>query len=202
MIHDGHDGAAQQAQQNTGEHREDHVAGIVDVQVQPGKSHQESNDGGGDAQPLVLDQQHGGGLEAGDGMAGGEGEVVLGVNEQLDLFSKLRQLEIIGPGTGDQGLQGDIAHQHAQNQGCAHGPSDFPGFGEEQQDHRPGNPEDAALAKKGDDGHDKVQKAALQIGLEPLQNGQVKVHCQETHDFFHVFAPFVMKNARDWQIGV
>ena len=31
LIDDGDDGAAQQAQQDTGEHGEDHVGGVVDV---------------------------------------------------------------------------------------------------------------------------------------------------------------------------
>ena len=44
VVHDGNNGAAQQTQQNTGEHGEDDIGGVVDVQVQPGIGHQERND--------------------------------------------------------------------------------------------------------------------------------------------------------------
>ena len=85
VVHDGNNGAAQQTHQNSGEHGEDDIGRIVDVQVQPGVGHQERNDGGGDAGPFVLNHQHRGGLEAADGVAGGEGAVQVTGEKPLDV---------------------------------------------------------------------------------------------------------------------
>ena len=103
---------------------------------------------------------------------------MLALNQQIDIDAEILLLQIVGPNPGNQRLQGDVAHQQAQQQGDDHGKSDFPGLGDDQQDHRPGDPEDAALTEQGDDGHDGVHKARLQVGLNPVQNGQVKAHRQ------------------------
>ena len=111
-------------------------------------------------------------------MTGGEGEVVLPLNQQLNENAKLLLLQIVGPDTGHQRLQGDVAHQKSQQQRDNHGKTDFPCLGDDQQDHSPGDPEHAALTEQRDDGHDAVHQRGLEVGLNPVQNRQVKGNCQ------------------------
>ena len=70
------------------------------------------------------------------------------------------------------------ALQHAHDKGNGHGDAGFPRLGEYQHQYRPGDPEDAALPEQGHDGHDGIQKAALQVRLNPVQNRQVKADRQ------------------------
>ena len=100
------------------------------------------------------------------------------LGQQQNFLLKVFHLEVIGPNPPYQGLQGDVAHNQAQNQGKSHAQTDLPGFGEDQQQHGAGNPEDAAVTEQGDDGHNDIQDIVFQIGLNPVQNRKVKGYCQ------------------------
>ena len=107
-----------------------------------------------------------------------EGIVVLGVDQQLDGHAEVFQLVIIGSWTSYKGLQCHVADQYAHDKGDGHGDAGFPRLGEYQHQYRPGDPEDAALPEQGHNRHDGIQKAALQVRLDPVQNGQVKADRQ------------------------
>ena len=61
----------------------------MDVQVQPGEGDENRDDQGGNAHLLAVLQQHHRCLEGGDGVAGGEGEVALPVNQQVDVHAEI-----------------------------------------------------------------------------------------------------------------
>ena len=48
---------------------------------------------------------------------------------------------------------------------------------EEQQQSGAGHPEDTGITEDGDERHELVHKAGLQMGLDPVQDGQVEGHC-------------------------
>ena len=203
LVDDGHDGAAQQAQQDSGEHGEDHVSRVVDVQVQPGEGHQEGDDGGGDAHALVLDQQDGGGLEAGDGVAGGEGLVQVAGHQPFDVAlgdghpvfqlgqvvvrHPLYRVEEEGAVTANQVFQDDVADDEPQHQRRADGPAGLPGLAEAEQNQGNGDPEGAPLAEQGDIGHGLVQKVAGQVVADEFQNGEVEGDGQGIQQCFCLF---------------
>ena len=87
-------------------------------------------------------------------------------------------LQIIRTDPRYPGLEDHVAHDQAQNQGRTHAKAGFAVFFGEKQDHCAGDPEDAAVSQQGDAGHDEVQKSALEVRCDPVQNGQVKADCQ------------------------
>ncbi len=171
------DGTAQESEQRSQNHGHQHIGRVVDVQIQPGEGHQHRQNDGGNAHFLAVLQQHHCGLEGGDGVSGGEGEVVLGIDQQIDGDAQFG-LEIIGAYPRHQGLQGHIAHQQAHQQGADHGNARLAGLGDDEHNHCPGDPEDAAFTEQGNDGHDGVHQGGLKICLDPVQDGQIKGNCQ------------------------
>ena len=107
-----------------------------------------------------------------------EGVIVLSVDQQLDGNSEILILKIIRSRPRHKGFQRHVTDQHTHYKGDAHGDAGFSRLGEYQHQYRPGNPEDAALPEQGHDGHDGIQKAALQVRLNPVQNRQVKADRQ------------------------
>ena len=96
LLIDGvYDQVAQNAEEDAENQRNQNVGRVVDVQVQPGEGNQDCQNRGRDAQTLVVEHQHRAGLKGGDGVAGGEGEVVLGGNQQGDFFLEVFQLKVI-----------------------------------------------------------------------------------------------------------
>lgn len=178
LIDGVYDQVAQNAEEDAENQRNQNVGRVVDVQVQPGEGNQDCQNRGRDAQTLVVEHQHRAGLKGSDGVAGGEGVIVQTLDQKGYLPSVFLQLEIVGPDAGYLGLQDDVAYQKAQNQGHAHGKAGFSVFREEQQGNGHQNPEHAAVSEQRDNGHGLVQKCTLQMCLNPVQDGQVKGHCQ------------------------
>ena len=115
-------------------------------------------------------------------MAGREGEIMLGFNQKFDGHTEMLQLIIIGADPGGEGFEHTVADQQAHHQRCAHSKSDFAGLGEEQQNHRNGDPEDAGIAQQSDNRHHRIQEGTPQISGDPIQNGQIKILCEEAEN--------------------
>ena len=170
--------------QNRGE---DHIGGVVHIQVQPGEGNQHRQNQGGDAQLFVVQENHNRGFEGGDGMAGGEGKVMHPVDKQRDFPCEIRHLEIIGAYPANQRLQPDVADQKPQNQGNGHTKTGFAVFFGEEKYQGYGNPEDTGIPEQGDDGHQCVQNWTPEICCDPVQDRKVKADGQRVeHRANHV----------------
>ena len=91
-----HQPAAQESQGSSQNNREDHIGGVVNIQIHPGKSDQAGQYRSGDAQLFVVDQQGNSAFKRGDGMPGRERKVVRGGYQQGDISSVMLQNKIIG----------------------------------------------------------------------------------------------------------
>ena len=106
-----HQELTQECQTNAKDHGNDDIGGVVDIQIQPGEGDQASQQHGGNAELLVMKQDHRGGLKGGNGVSGGEREVMLGFNQKLDGHTEMLQLIIVGANAGSQGLEHTVADQ-------------------------------------------------------------------------------------------
>jgi len=142
----------------------------MDEEVHPGEGHEEGGHQGRDAPGFgVANHEDGSSLEAHQGVSRGEGFRGFRLDEVGEDLP-----HVIGAGAGDEGLETLVADEQAQQHSHPHHGAGLPGLGEDQQDQRGSDPEDALVAEAGDEGHDKVHEAAAQVLGDPVQDREVK----------------------------
>ena len=102
-------------------------------------------------------------------MAGGEGEIIRPDDEKLD-----SRIHVAGTDAGHQRLQHQITADNLQHKAGHDGHPNRSVLWHENEDTGEEDPDQAAVAQRGDGRHQQVQEGIAQVCLYPIQNGQFK----------------------------
>ena len=108
-------------------------------------------------------------------MTGGEREIMGGADQKGNDPAPMLQLIIIGPDPGDEGFQGQVTQDQTHQKSVSHGKTGFPGLRFDHQQNGADDPENAAVAQMGDQGHQLVQQGTAEVGGDPIEHGQIKM---------------------------
>ena len=102
-LHETNQGATHPALERPQHRPCQHIGGIVDIEIQPGKSDQRRQNQGREPQLAPAEIQSGRRREGGSRMPGGEGKIVGAGNQQLYC-----RVDVSGTDAGHKGLQKQI----------------------------------------------------------------------------------------------
>ena len=173
-----------------------HVAGPVDIEVEPGEGDDQGQHEGRDPETAFRREEgpHGGKGDA--GVAGGEGIVPRAGDQEPDGV-----VQVAGPGPGDEGLQDTVADRKLQQQRQGQHQPGAPGLRDQQQDQGQGDPDLPVVAEGREDGQHRVQEGAAAALLDAVQDAEL----QCLHGIlpaFRAFCPFLsLMIAQDRDFG-
>ena len=138
---------ADDTEEDAGKDREDHIGGIMDIQVHTGESDQNGKNQGRNTHQFAVDQQDSGSFKGSNGMSGGEGKAGFLIDQQVDGNLKMLHLKVVRTHTANSGLQDDVADQQADGHGKPHAQAGSAVFAEEQEQGGAGHPEDTGITE-------------------------------------------------------